>query len=78
MDKIPSNIFTITTLQQRLRFLCESEADWGPALEKHWEHIEYVPTVFTCSGSFSGFGVEKLPISSVSGKTSEYIELNCY
>ncbi|GAB1598096.1 uncharacterized protein LOC115211848 isoform X2, partial [Argonauta hians] len=54
------------TFKERIRFLCEPEADWGPALEKHWEHIEYVPTVFTCSGSFSGFGVEKLPISAVS------------
>ncbi|XP_014791269.1 uncharacterized protein LOC106884409 isoform X2 [Octopus bimaculoides] len=59
-------IYAEGTFKERIRFLCESEADWGPALEKHWEHIEYVPTVFTCSGSFSGFGVEKLPISSVS------------
>lgn len=54
------------TLRERLRYLCEPEPDWGPALEKHWEHVEYVPTVFTCSGSFAGFGVEKLPITSVS------------
>lgn len=54
------------SLRERLRYLCEPEPDWGPALEKHWEHVEYVPTVFTCSGSFTGFGVEKLPITSVS------------
>ncbi|XP_036359291.1 uncharacterized protein LOC115211848 isoform X2 [Octopus sinensis] len=71
-------IYAEGTFKERIRFLCESEADWGPALEKHWEHIEYVPTVFTCSGSFSGFGVEKLPISSVSGARTYKTQLELH
>ncbi|XP_041359427.1 uncharacterized protein LOC121375829 [Gigantopelta aegis] len=33
------------TLIQRIKRSCQSDRDWGPALEKNWQYIDYYPTV---------------------------------
>ncbi|CAC5382400.1 Sodium- and chloride-dependent neutral and basic amino acid transporter B(0+),Sodium-dependent proline transporter,Sodium- and chloride-dependent glycine transporter 1,Sodium-dependent dopamine transporter,Sodium-and chloride-dependent glycine transporter 2,Sodium-dependent neutral amino acid transporter B(0)AT2,Sodium- and chloride-dependent transporter XTRP3B [Mytilus coruscus] len=34
-------------LSQRFHVACQSEANWGPALERHWKNVEYFPAVNT-------------------------------
>ncbi|KAL4230155.1 hypothetical protein ACF0H5_010540 [Mactra antiquata] len=53
------------TFRQRLKESCLSEENWGPALIKHWKHVEYYPAVNTHTLSVD---IEQSPVHAISDR----------
>jgi hypothetical protein len=49
---------------QRFHASCQSESNWGPALERHWKNVEYFPAVNTNALTVD---IDHSPLHTVSG-----------
>ncbi|KAK3099300.1 hypothetical protein FSP39_002321 [Pinctada imbricata] len=58
-------VTTRGSLKQRIKQLCRSENNWGPALEHNWKNVEYYPAVNTNTLSVD---IEHSPLHTVTGK----------
>lgn len=52
-------------IKQRIQEACLSEENWGPALIKHWKHVEYYPAVNTHTLSVD---IEQSPVHAISDR----------
>ncbi|XP_052795019.1 uncharacterized protein LOC128228029 isoform X2 [Mya arenaria] len=53
------------SIMQRIRESCLSAENWGPALVKHWKHVEYYPAVNTHTLSLD---IEHSPVHAITDR----------
>ncbi|XP_053400420.1 uncharacterized protein LOC123556538 [Mercenaria mercenaria] len=52
-------------IRQRIQEACLSQDNWGPALIKHWKHVEYYPAVNTHTLSVD---IEQSPVHAIADR----------